>query len=391
MRCPTLVLCAAVLGLVLGCGGQLDLPTERRSNSPVPNDKSYAMLATWKRMDGIRDIVITRGIGAQLFMVFNHGGTGGPQTPRGDVKLYPFTQPVSIGSPFFDPPKTLFNPIAIAAAQNRLFILDEGDSCMAKFDPLRLTCKPDETHDGRQDIIQDYSATWHVREYTTTGGETLSTFTDTTFAIVSGVAADDAGRVYVTGLAVVLDTLSTDQRIRTRKFKSRIYRYARGQRYPGVNDVYMPGANWHRDTTWNVLDGTGTSSVSDPRGATWTPTRGGAVLVADRANNKVKLIATFTAGVGITKMDGSETPSGTSFNGPEGVAVDESGYLYIVDRLNQRVLRYDTYGNYIQDVNVEKNEDNLPLLDPIAVGVDDSLAYVADPGRNQVIRYKRRP
>jgi sugar lactone lactonase YvrE len=250
---------------------------------------------------------------------------------------------------------------------------------------------PDQSHDGRPNIIYDYTATWRVREYSISGGDTVSTFTDTTFAIVNGITADDFGRVYISGTAVVLDTNTVDQRIRTRTYISRIYRYERGQRYPGVNDKYMPGANWHRDTTWNVLNGTGTSSVSDPRGLRWTPTRGGAVLVADRANNKVKLIATFVAGLGISRMDGSETPTGTSFNSPEGVAVDESGYLYVVDRLNQRVLRYDTNGNYVQDVNVEKNEDNLPLLDPVAVGVDDSLAYVADLGRGQVIRFKRRP
>ena len=71
--------------------------------------------------------------------------------------------------------------------------------------------------------------------------------------------------------------------------------------------------------------------------------------------------------------------------------VDQTGYLYVVDRLNQRVLRYFRDGTYVQEVNVEKNSDNQSLLDPVAIGVDDSLAYVADFGRSQVIRYKRRP
>ena len=191
----------------------------------------------------------------------------------------------------------------------------------------------------------------------------------------------------------MLDTLQTDQRIRTRKFISRIYRYARGPRYPGVvpGDKYMPGADWHRDTTWVVLDGTGTSSVNDPRGMRWTPASGGALLVADRGNNKAKLIGTSASNLGYAKMDGSETPTGTNFNGPSNVAIDGAGFLYIVDRLNQRVLRYDAYGGYVQQVNVENNSDGLPLLDPVSLGVDDSLAYVADAGRSQVIRYKRRP
>jgi len=89
-------------------------------------------------------------------------------------------------------------------------------------------------------------------------------------------------------------------------------------------------------------------------------------------------------------MDGSETPTGTNFNSPENVAVDGSGDLYVVDRLNQRVLRYDGAGNYVVTVNTELNADGLPLLDPVAVGVNDSIAYVGDAGRSQVIRYKRR-
>lgn len=393
MRRFTPFLLAILIGLVSSCGSQFELPTERRVAATVPDDKSYAMLATWKGMDGIQDILITRGRGSQMFMLFNHGGSGGPATPRGEVRLYPFTTPNPIGPPFFDAPRTLFNPVAVNSAENKLFVLDEGDSCMAKFDPERGTCEPDPARNGRPNIVYDYSAIWRVREYPITGGDTISTFTDTTFAFVHGISADDRGYVYVSGLAVVLDTSTVDPRIRTRQFVSRIYRYSRGPRYPGVvpNDIYMPGADWHRDSTWMVVNGSGASSVQDARGITWAPIQGGAVFVADRGNNKAKLIGTLARDVGISRMDGSETPTGTSFSLPTNVAVDEAGFLYVVDRGNQRVLRYDTYGGYIQDVNVENNSDNLPLLDPVAIGVDDSLAYVADQGRGQVIRFKRRP
>lgn len=373
-----------------GCGGKFPLPTQAPAIRVVPTDKSYAMLATWTGMDGITDVLITRGTGTQLFMLFNHGGTGGPSVPRGEVKLFPFSAPNPIGSPFFDPLQTLFNPVAIASAQNKLFVLDRGDSCMAKYDPNRGTCEANTVHGGPPSIILDYSSTWRVREYPIVGGDTVSTFTDTTVANPVGIAADDQGHVYVAGTMVVLDTLQTDQRIRTRKFVSRIYRYARGPKYPGEPDIYMPGANWHRDTTWVVLDGTGTSSVLDPAQMNWTPLNGGAIFVADRGNNKAKLIGTTGNQQGYVKVDGSETPTGTNFSAPQSATVDESGYLYVVDRGNRRVLRYDYAGNYIQDVNVENNSQGQPLLDPVAVGVDDSLAYVADAGRGQVIRYQRR-
>ena len=95
--------------------------------------------------------------------------------------------------------------------------------------------------------------------------------------------------------------------------------------------------------------------------------------------------------MGLVRFDGSETPTGTNFNGPENVGIDGSGGLYVVDRLNRRVLRYDMAGNFVVQVDTEPNSDGQSLLDPTAVGVDDSLAYVADMGRGQVIRFKRRP
>ncbi|HTQ41869.1 MAG TPA: hypothetical protein VMI75_03860 [Polyangiaceae bacterium] len=381
------------LGVVASCGGKFPLPSQTRALPVVPTDKSYAMIATWKGLDSLRDIMMTRGTGSQLFMLFNYGGSGGPAVPRGKVQLFPFTQPAPIGAPFFDNLISLFNPVAISSAQNKLFVLDEGDSCMAKFDPVRNTCQPDTVRNGRRSMVFDYTAIWRVREFPITGGDTVSTFTDTSFAYVRGVAADDNGYVYVSGYAVVLDTSAVDPRIRTRSFVPRIYRYSRGPRYPGIipNDINMPGANWHRDSTWFVLDGSGNSSIIDARGITWSPYNGGALLVADRGNNKVKLLSTTVSNLGFAQMDGSETPTGTAFNAPTNVAMDASGYLYVIDEGNQRVLRYDSYGTYVQMVNIENNSDGLPLLDPIAVAVDDSTAYVADHARSQVIRYKRRP
>jgi hypothetical protein len=404
MRRVRLVGLAMAAIVVAGCGSKFELPTEHSGKSVVPSDKSYAMLQTWKNMSNVRDVLITRGSGAQLFLLKNWGGAGGPETPRGDVQRYPFANPVPINSiDIFAPPRGLFSPVALAWSQGNLFILDEGDSCMAKFDAARGTC---EAYAARDDslrftnIIRDYSSTWRVRQYQpgrpgALGGDTISTFTDTTFARVSGIAADDAGNVYVAGWCAVLDTSANDNRTRTRMFKSRILRYSPGPRYPGVEpaDIYMPGANWHRDTTWRAIDGTGISFIQDPAKMVWSTLGGGSVFVADRGNNAAKLIATYAPRIGLVKVDGSETVTGTSFHSPEGVAVDERGFLYVVDRLNRRVLRYDQFGTYTQDVNVENNSDALPLLDPIAVGVGgDSLwVYVVDAGRNQVIRYQRRP
>jgi hypothetical protein len=398
-RIPTALSALATLAafalVPAGCGGRFDLPTERPDNF-VPTDQSYAMLATWTSQQGVQDLLITQGQGNQLFALFNHGGTGGPAVPRGEVRLYPLSRPEAIGPPYFEAMRWLFNPVAISAGANpaRLFVLDQGDSCQAKFDVRRNSCEPDPDttratgHPFRNQVF-DYTATWRVREYELGGGDTVSTFTDTSFAQPFGIAADDQGRVYVSGLVVVLDTNQIDQRIRTRKAVSRVYRYKRGQRYPGVLDVNMPGTSrWHRDTTWVVFDGTGASSVSDPRGIHWSPLGVDPLFIADRGNNQAKSVSSNEIGVGFTRVDGSVT--GAAFNHPEGVTADLAGFFYVVDRENRRVLRFTTSGEYIQRVDVEPNADGLPLLDPTSVAVDDSLAYIADRGRAQIIRYKRR-
>jgi hypothetical protein len=390
--------CLVILtAVVAGCGSKFNLPTEHPGNAAVPTEQSYKHLQTWKQnVQNVRDILVTQGSGSQLFLLFNDSTAA---MPRGSVQLFPFATPAPINAPdYFTPPRGLLNPVALAWAQNNLFVLDQGDSCLAKYDLARGTCKAFEGRDDSlrfRDIIRDYSVTWRVRQYPSKGGDTISTFTDTTFATVSGIAADDAGNVYVSGWAAVLDTSANDQRIRARTFRSRIIRYSRGPRYPGVlpSDVYMPGADWHRDTTWRAIDGTGISFIQDPAKMVWSTLDGGSVFVADRGNNAAKLIATYAPRIGLVKVDGSETVTGTAFHSPEGVAVDRNGFLFVVDRLNRRVLRYDQFGSYVQDVNVEPNADNLPLLDPIAVGVGgDSLwVYVVDAGRGQVIRYQRRP
>src|SRR6185436_6286243 len=228
-RVLALLVLASLAAIPLGCGGTFELPTEH-PKAIVPTDQSYAMLATWKGMDGVQDLIITQGQGNQLFVLFNHGGSGPSSVPRGEVKLYPLTNPNPIGHPYFEPMRSLFNPVAIAAGRNGLFVLDQGDSCAAKYDVRLGTCEADhDTSNGRipfRNQIFDYSSTWRVREYSfdvRTAGDTVSTFTDTTVAQPYGIAVDEQGRVYVSCLAVFLDSLQTNKSIRTRKFVSRIY------------------------------------------------------------------------------------------------------------------------------------------------------------------------
>ncbi len=392
MRARQMALALLALGgsLASGCGVGYELPTERPAGRTVPGDQSYQMVATWTGMDGVRDILLTQGAATQLFILFSSSNLedtcsgGGPDVPRGEVRLYPLKAgtgiPTPIDASYFRPLQRLFDPIALTSAQNRLFVLDQGDSCLAR---------PIQTGVGAG-VIRDLRATWRVREYDLTGGDTLSTFTDTTLAAVTGIAAGTDGAIYVSGTAIILDTLQTDTRIRTRVFASRVRRYKRGPRYPGVvpNDVTMPGASWHRDTTWVIRSGSGNASVSDPRGLYFSRLGTGSLFIADRGNDQVKQVSVAVPGLGFVQVDGQET--GANFNAPVDVTADLQNFFYVVDRQNRRVLRYDGAGQFVQRLDVEPDAQGLSLLDPVAVAVDDTLAYIADRGRAKVMRYRRR-
>lgn len=381
---------AAALGaLAAGCGARFDLPTETPQANVIPGDKSYQMVATWSGMAGVQDILLTQGSGTQLFVLFNRGGSG--LAPRGEVLSYARLRPTGAPTPIDGIAfPTLFNPIALAAGGNRVFVLDAGDSCLAKTDPLTPgVCNPTFADSGRR--VVHFGATWRVREYGLLGGDTISTFTDTTVAAVQGIAADAAGNVYVSGTATILVPDQNDPRLLTRTLQYRVYRYARGPRYPGVDppDRNMPRANWHRDTTWMVEEGSGVGTVSDPRGLFWSGAGGPALYLSDFGKNWIQKLSDSEPSTGFYQLDGNQ--SGESFNGPLDVTVDLQGYVYVADQGRQRVVRYGPDQLYIQRVDVEADANGNPLADPVAVAADDSLVYVADRGAAQVLRYKRRP
>lgn len=381
---PLGVLAALLAAAVLaGCGAEFKLPTETRTDRSVPSDGSYQMLATWTGMDGVKDILLTQA-GSQLFILFNQGGTG--LASRGTLRAYPLSRPEPVVGIEFP---TLFNPVALCAGAGRLFVLDQGDTCIARANPATPgVCDPDFTGNGRR--VSNLSAYWRVREYGLLGGDTVSTFTDTSMAHVEGIAADAQGRVYVSGTAILLDPQPDFPSIRTRKFVSVIVRYARGPRYPGVTppDRNMPGAAWHRDTTWSVEQGQGFGNVVDPRGIYWGPYAGGGVYAAVYGRNYAQRFSDVIS-------NGGDSPAMASaedlpLESPVDAYADLQGFVYVVDEGNRRVLRYDADKSFVQRVDVEVDAQGQALLDPVAVAADDSLAYVADRGLGKVIRYKRR-
>jgi hypothetical protein len=381
----------SALGM-LGCGSKFPLPTENREGRGYSSDNSYQMVATWKFNggDSIADILLTQGSGSQLFLLFNHAGSG--LGPRGAVHGYalkakPPTPPPLAGINF----PRLFVPAALAASRSHVFVLDQGDTCMARLNPETGTCTTDSLHvwDNK---ITDLASYWHVREYGLLGGDTLSCFTDTSLAYVRGIAVDAQERVYVSGSVIVLLSDPQDARIKTRILQFRVNRYLKVT--PGTgNDPYMPGTDrWVRDQNYIVEEGSGLGTLSDPRGLYWSPGAlgGGSqgLFAADFGKNWVQKLSDAQSSTGQFLIDADS--SGSNLNGPVDVATDLASFIYLTDTGKGRVLRYDPLGQFVQRVDVEKDSDGRPLVVPIAVAADDSLVYVGDRDGNRVIRYQRR-
>lgn len=359
-----------------GCGTTFPLPTETRTGRDFASDESYQMLATWSFADSVADILLTQGSGSQLFILFNRGGSG--TAPRGDVFAFALKarppRPAPLAGIEF---RSLFVPAALCAGASNVFVLDQGDSALAR-DPAN----------GR---VSDLSLTWRVRQYGLLGGDTLSTFTDTTMAFVRGVAADDQGRVYVSGSAIILIPDQQNPSIRTRAFEFRVYRYLPVSPGSTPPDPLMPGTDrWVRDPNYRVDEGSGLGTVLDPRGLYWMrPGAGGlsALFAADRGKNWIQKLSDAVSSTGFYRIDAD---SSSTLDGPADVTGDLAGYVYLTDTGNRRVLRYDPAGDFVQRVDVEPDADGLRLIDPVAVAADDSLVYVSDGITRKVVRYQRR-
>ena len=396
-RVLALLVAAALGGLVGGCGTSYQLPTEIRGAAATAQQKTYQRIATWSNgMANIQDILLTPG--GELFMVFQDPATG-----RGEVRQYPQSSTTPLSTHFGG----LTNPTAICAGGNRIFVLDQADSSAARTDlsifypgttedscgyQAEINADVDRTPVpafGFKRPITNLASYWHVREYRL-DGQPVSSFTDTNFVWVSGVAADASGRVYVAGVIIYCRIDPYNSAVRTLEYRYRIRRYE-----PGSGDRYiitdLGATTWRRDPTYYLLDGTGFGSSKDPRGMQWAEPQGPALYFADRNNNQTQRYGDPLGGPPSFKLDfGGSGADSMLLSEPLDVAVDSAGYLYVADAGNQRVLRYDSDGRFVQRVDWNIGEVKVPMIRPVAVAADNRQVYIADRGAGQVLRFRRR-
>ena len=134
-----------------------------------------------------------------------------------------------------------------------------------------------------------------------------------------------------------------------------------------------------------------TSSGGSPAGA--VVNAAGDVYVAEFTHNRVIKIdpsgnVTVVAGNGSADYTGDgllANDPGVSLHGPEGLALDAAGNLYIADYLNNVIRMVDTSG-YISTVPGAGLGANLNGPVGVAVTPDGSTLYIADSGHHVVLR-----
>ena len=134
-------------------------------------------------------------------------------------------------------------------------------------------------------------------------------------------------------------------------------------------------------TKWGS-NGAGDGQFSNPVGVAVDGSSN--VYVADRFNHRIQKFD--SSGTYLTQW-GSNGAGDGQFSNPFGVAVDGSGSVYVTDRFNHRIQKFDSGGTFITKWGSLGSGDG-QLNNPIGVAVDGSgNVYVADRFNHRIQKF----
>jgi RHS repeat-associated protein len=178
--------------------------------------------------------------------------------------------------------------------------------------------------------------------------------------------------------------------------------------FPTLSAVTSSGDLWVADSSLNRLQefnskgeyvtqfgssGTGDGQFKFPFGVAINKTTGD-IYVADRENYRIQEFSstgTFIRAFGYGVSDGAEKyevcttgcraglmgSKVSEFWEPDGIAIDSSGHLWVVDEVNDRLEEISETGEYINEYG-SKGTGNGQLSGPVAIAYDKSNLYVTE-------------
>jgi sugar lactone lactonase YvrE len=290
--------------------------------------------------------------------------------------------------------KTLCSPTGVAVdAASNVYIADTSNNRILEY------AQPGILLDTGADLVFGQLGSFSTAICNEQGGGFSSAISAGSLCRPVGVAVDPAGNLYA------VDTNN-----------NRVFKYNNPPASGTTADGVL-GQALFTTAAANFVDGKGvdfTSSSGIAIDRSVVPNR---VYIADTANNRVlawSSVAAAFSHMPANLVFGQTDPftrdcnqvgvTASSLCGPQGVALDSAGNLYIADSGNSRVLEYDkpfvngTVADRVfgQPVSLFTSSDCnhggiglLSLCGPRAVAVDSALnLYVADTGNNRVLAYK---
>ncbi|MGH8016550.1 MAG: NHL repeat-containing protein, partial [Candidatus Zixiibacteriota bacterium] len=122
------------------------------------------------------------------------------------------------------------------------------------------------------------------------------------------------------------------------------------------------------------------TSLTEPFGL--AESRDGYIFVVDRGNNKVIRLSPELVS---EKQIGGFGIGAESFNRPTFVTIDNGLNIYISDENNRRVARYDARLNFVDEIAFKDEEDPFKFGYPSGVGVTSyGEVWVADRDKNRI-------
>jgi DNA-binding beta-propeller fold protein YncE len=159
-----------------------------------------------------------------------------------------------------------------------------------------------------------------------------------------------------------------------------VYLSYEGSTIPG-SSIWKFSASGTYLAQWGSY-GSGNGQFADPEGIAVDSSNN--VYVVDYGNYRIEKFS--SSGRYLTQWGSGGSGNG-QFSGPEGIAVDSGNNVYVADTLNDRVEKFTSNGNYLTQWG-SSGRGNGQFIGPFGIAVDSgNNVYVVDSGNSRIEKF----